>query len=196
MGQHRLWFAGGRVAQTDVAMGGAAADADLVTYSTLAHHDEYGNPVYTRDGMGNEAFMSYVHSNNRSAYYAPGRFQTTSGAVWVEEFLDRSISDWTKGTAGTVSLNKTIFETLPPALEINKPSPTGGEIRYLDGANWRTADTYLPGVWYLITVHFKSYQGTLSRFDLYVGGTKIGAGDFLMPSAGGADTVYFQAGTT
>ena len=248
MGQHRLWFAGGRVAQTDVAMGGAAADADLVTYSTLAHHDEYGNPVYTRDGMGNEAFMSYVHSNNRSAYYAPGRFQTTSGAVWVEEFLDRSISDWTKGTAGTVSLNKTIFETLPPSLEINKPSPTGvasashtysyqstdhlvstriranetdrdhhfqirqgstirahvlfaagdatsGEIRYLDGANWRTADTYLPGVWYLITVHFKSYQGTLSRFDLYVGGTKIGAGDFLMPSAGGADTVYFQAGS-
>src|SRR3972149_5344970 len=56
MGQHRLWFAGGRVAQTDVAMGGAAAGADLVTDSTLAPPAEYGNPVYTRDGRGNEAF--------------------------------------------------------------------------------------------------------------------------------------------
>ena len=126
LNQHRLWFGkGGRVEKQEAYMGAAAAAAMTPTYSTFSHFDRFGNLVYTRDALGGEAFQSYVHSDNESAFFAPGQLignPAYPGRVWSEDFRDRDVfspGDWQVGAStGTIALDPYAFLIQPPSLRL------------------------------------------------------------------------------
>lgn len=125
--QQRLWFGRGGVVQADAYMGANAIGSGEVTYSTYAHYDDYGNVVYTRSPTGQETFRAYANSNNRSAFFGPGRMTvSTSGKFWSEDFRDRDASDWTK--TGKVELDAFSFGVLPPSLKAESTATQGTAI--------------------------------------------------------------------
>ena len=128
--QQRMWYGEeGRVAVVDAFKGALAADSNAVTYSTYTHYDVWGNLVYARDPEGKEAYYSYLHSNNQSAFYAPGRLEVdpnNPGMVWIENFRDRDITYWGKSvTYGVVKLDSLMFGVLPPSLQVKTTVANG-----------------------------------------------------------------------
>ncbi len=85
--------------------------------STRIAYDDWGNVIYTRDGMGHERFASYVNTRFQGGFFAPGRLdRTATGLIFYDDFQDRDLGDWTK--SGNVGLDESKFETLPPSMNL------------------------------------------------------------------------------
>ena len=116
------WFSShGEVEQVDVYPGESTTPAQ----SILMGYDDWGNPIYSRDGLGRERFSSFVNTKTQGGFFAPGQLdRTQSGLLFFDDFEDRDLgtclTDWCLETEyeGSVGLDMEIFQTAPPVLKL------------------------------------------------------------------------------
>jgi RHS repeat-associated protein len=108
--------------QIDVYPGASASPS----HSIRIGYDDWGNPIYTRDGIGHERFGSFANSQTQGAHVAPGHFtRTASGLIFFDAFEDRDPSDWKDPSGPVLSANDltyAVFQSLPPALRVQASS--------------------------------------------------------------------------
>jgi len=117
LGRQVLWYdLIGAVSQLDVYPGASATPS----HSFLTAYDDWGNVIYSRDGLGHERFGSYANTRHHGGFIAPGRIaRSTSGLLFFDDFEDRDLSDWTlTQTAGSVTLDYGTFDSVPPTMKV------------------------------------------------------------------------------
>ena len=119
LGETVTWFGALGPEQIDSYPGASTAPS----HSTRIAYDEWGNVVYTRDGIGHERFASFANTRHEGGFLAPGRLTATaSGLAFFDDFEDRSLDDW--DLMGAVDLSDDVFESLPPVMKLEATSPT------------------------------------------------------------------------
>ncbi len=115
------WYtANGAAAQQDAYIGNVSAK----TSSTFQALDNWGNVIYTRDALGQEAFSSFGNTNYANSFYSPSFLSTASnGLIASSNFDNRSLSDWVLATsAGSIVLNYSADPASAPAMKVTTTS--------------------------------------------------------------------------
>ena len=105
----------GSVVQTYVG------EEETPSATTEEVRDDWGNPIFRRDALGNESFASFANTNHQNEFVAPPRLKrTTSGSLYSEGF-DQYYHNFTvAGGAPTMTFDED-SPRYPPSLKITAP---------------------------------------------------------------------------
>jgi len=127
--------------------------------------DDWGNQIYSRDPLGNEAFASYANTNHQSHFYAQGRLSKESGPIFNTEFFDFSNGVFPPGGSWTVATTFNPpphpdygnFDKVAPSLVMGVPSSGTTNLTHILTA---TSPTFL---------EFRARQNAVGRFEIRLG---------------------------
>jgi len=87
--------------------------------------DDWGNPIYSKNALGNETFRSFANTNHQYQFYAPGSLKKTAEGKLYSNGFDFYSHDWSVVSGSPqLTIDDTMFERYMPALKAG-PTTTG-----------------------------------------------------------------------
>ena len=72
-----------------------------ISFSTYTAYDDWGNVIFTRNALKNEAYFSYANSKANNSFQGGGLAnKLTSGLIFYDSFDDWNYSDWSCSKSG------------------------------------------------------------------------------------------------